>query len=89
MDRREYRKEYRKTEKGRMYRNSERRKYYAKSQCYREGDKRRWDSWEVGLVLAHDIPDIELAKKLRRSVQAIQVKRCKEKRRFDDALQES
>ena len=43
--------------------------------------KRPWDSFEDALVLLHGESDRELAKRLRRSVQAIQIRRCRLRRR--------
>lgn len=49
-------------------------RYYAK---HRYGSvKRRWTEEEVEMLLDHSIPDVALAKRLRRTVQAIHVKRC-------------
>jgi hypothetical protein len=54
-------------------------KYYRqfRSQAYREG--LRYEPSEVKMILAHSVSDRKLSLFLGRSIQAISVKRCKEK----------
>lgn len=57
-------------------RNAERKKYYRKTQNARKsGDI--WTDVEILMVKKHAIPDSELASKIGRSVQAIQIKRSR------------
>ena len=65
------------SEKGRNLRNEQRTRYYAKTGIY---ERREWTLEEIELVLAHEIPDMELSKKIQRSVKAIQLKRCRSKK---------
>lgn len=67
-------------------RNAERKNYYTRNNyAPRDNDGkiifRHWSDKESELVLAHSIPDRELAKKLKRSVQAIQAQRHRLKKR--------
>lgn len=39
--------------------------------------KREWTTEEMNLILAHSIPDRQLSARLQRSVQSIQVMRCR------------
>jgi len=52
-------------------------RYYAKHR--HTLGRRPWKSEEIATVMAHAISDVELARKLGRSVQAIHVKRAKVK----------
>jgi len=57
-------------------RNEERKKYY--TQFRKHGRKlRRWSVEDSDLIIMSELPDRLLHKLLDRSVQAIQVKRCK------------
>jgi len=56
-------------------RNKERLAYYRKHN-YGYG-KRKYTIEELLLILTHIIPDVELGKKISRSVGAIQITRCK------------
>ena len=50
-------------------------RYYASTALYK---KRKWDNPDDDdLVLSHDIPDMELSKKIGRSVKAIQHRRSR------------
>lgn len=40
-------------------------------------ESRPWTDYEIDLILEHKMSDRELSKELRRSVSAIQIKRCK------------
>lgn len=52
--------------------------------CLRTGSgqypKRRWSDEEDCKVLAHSVSDRQLSKQIRRSVEAIQIRRCKLKK---------
>lgn len=67
-------KRYRETEKGKMRRYINRRDYYAKT-AYAPNHKRVYTDAECIIILAHRIPDIEIARNLGRSVAGIQRKR--------------
>lgn len=56
-------------------------KYYAKTALY---EPRLWTKKENELVLAHNITDDELSKKIKRSVQSIQTQRSRLKKRMND-----
>lgn len=58
-------------------RNAQRKRYYKKTARY---ERKFWTDEEDALVLKHDIPDMELSKKICRSVQAIQGRRHKLKK---------
>lgn len=68
----EYNKEWRKRNPDK--RGVDRKRYYAQFQGA-PNTRKPWTEAENLRVLAHDIPDRELAKELGRSVQAIQVHR--------------
>lgn len=59
------------------YRNAMRKANYRKTRV--PDHKRKWTDLEIGLILDQVYLDSTLAKKLGRSVQAIQTKRWKEK----------
>jgi hypothetical protein len=59
----------------RDYRNHRRKTYYA-SRRFDTGGFRYWEQEELDLLRTFRGTDTELALALRRSVQAIQVKRC-------------
>jgi len=65
---------YRDTEKRREYRCRHKNKNYEKGD-FSSGKRRWWTLRECMLCLAHIITDRELAKKIKRSVRAIQHKR--------------
>ncbi len=56
-------------------RNKQRKANYKKTR--KNGVIRDWTKQEDKAVLAHDIPDAELSKKIMRSVQAIQIRRSR------------
>lgn len=62
-------------EEFRKIRNESRRNNYRKTQS--NGIRREWTKQEDKAVLAHNILDAELSKKIYRSVQAIQIRRCR------------
>lgn len=57
-----------------LARNYYRRNNYRQTACY---PKREWTTEEMNLILAHSIPDRQLSARLQRSVQSIQVMRCR------------
>lgn len=70
-------KQYPDKEKARLLRNIYRKGNYAKTQGY---PKREWTLHEMDLILNSDKSDTELARELKRSVQAIQIKICRLKK---------
>lgn len=68
-------------EKFRKQRREHRKANYRK--CPGDPDVKwsRWHDWEVELVMRHDMCDREISRITGRSVQAIQVKRCEQKRK--------
>lgn len=71
-------KHYKDKEHGRKYREEYKRKYRLRTGSY-EYIPRRWSEEEIKAIVEHKVSDIELSKKLHRSVIAIQTKRCKVK----------
>lgn len=71
-------KAYKHIDKWRETNHKHRLKYYRKTQNA-ENKGKRWEEKDIKLVLAHEIPDTELSKKIGRSVQAIQQCRLKHK----------
>lgn len=66
----------------RRYRNHQRKQNYQQTQNY---DKRPWnDPWEDELILKHDITDRELSEIIQRSVEAIQIRRCRLKAKLNE-----
>ena len=70
-------KTYRDMDKYRKYRNAYKRRYRA-GRDYSDGRRARWTENEIRIVMEHRMPNTEIARMLGRSVQAIQIKRCKE-----------
>lgn len=71
----EYNKTWRQRNPDKRY--ADKKNYYARG---RDGDRNsgnRWTSAEMDLAMDHSISDRELAQKLGRSIQAVQVKRAK------------
>jgi hypothetical protein len=62
-------------------RNEQRLRYYKKYQKNNFNSNRRWNGAEKELVLNFDISDVDLHKRLGRSVGAIQIMRCRMKDR--------
>jgi len=58
-------------------RNEQRSRYYAKHRVNSKNSNQAWTSAEERMVLDHKIPDVELSKNIGRSVEAIQIKRCR------------
>lgn len=71
-----WKKDYPDEDRRREIRNAQRSRYYRKSQGG-ENSRQPYTLEEIDMILAHEIPDTEIAKKLGRSVQAIQGKRWK------------
>lgn len=70
--------QYKDLDKWRAAKNRQRAKYYHKTQNA-PNSKSRYTDEEIEMILNHSIPDIELSRKIGRSVQAIQQKRKKVK----------
>lgn len=69
--------------KNRDYRNACRRKYYAQSAGQDWRKMARWEDGDVRRIMdPHRPVDRLLAHALRRSISAIQLKRCAEKKRI-------
>lgn len=71
---------YKDSKKRDKYRNRSRKKNYEKGRRYSRSGYNHYTMKECRLILGHKIPDIELAKMLKRSVQAIQIMRCRLKK---------
>lgn len=63
-------------EKMRNTRNAQRKRYYSKTQ-HAPNHYSRWTIKELNMVEAHEISDMELSKKIGRSVSSIQGMRSK------------
>lgn len=74
-------KDYRDKEKLRKTRNAQRHRYYKKTSIY---PAREWTCFEIEAILARDISDMELSKKIKRSVRSIQLKRYRLKKSMED-----
>lgn len=72
---------YKDIKKRNEYRNRIRKNNYERGRKYSIKKRRYYTTKEYRMVLAHKMSDIELAKHLKRSVQAIQVLRCKLKKK--------
>lgn len=75
------RKAYKDQDRFRRYRNRYKKRYNAKRD-YSGGKKIRWSTDEDKIVLAHEMTDTEIAKMLKRSINAIQVRRVLLKKRM-------
>lgn len=73
-------KQYQDKDKARSLRNLHRKRNYAKTQGY---PKREWTIQEMDLILNSNKSDAELAKVLKRSVQSIQIKRSRIKKKAE------
>lgn len=71
---------YKDSKKRDKYRNRSRKRNYENGRRYSRGGYNHYTTKECRLILGHKIPDIELAKILKRSVQAIQIMRCRLKK---------
>ena len=74
---------YRDLEKLKEYRKRGRKSNYIKGRIFSNGEYRPYTNRECRLILAHKIFDRELARILKRSVQAIQIMRCRLKKGKD------
>ena len=63
-------------ESNKIARREYNKKYYAKTRDARYSGL-PWLSWEIDIIMSHDVSDTELSAVLYRSVKAIQVKRSK------------
>lgn len=68
---------YADTDKAKEYRNRQRKKNYGKSAALAINKSRPYTEEEKDLILEHAVSDFELAQMIGRSVQAIQIARCK------------
>ena len=73
------RKQYKDLDKYIAYCNRHRKSNYLKGN-FSDGNRKRYTQEEMELILDHSISDRELAKRLKRSVQAIQIKRARLKK---------
>ena len=58
------------------YRKRSKRKYYG-NRNFSDGKKRKYTEQEIKMIMEHKMIDTEIAKKIKRSVNAIQIIRCK------------
>ena len=65
---------YKDIEKYRAYRNGAKRRYATKRR-FNTGKRRLWTEEEIMIVMDHEMTDTEIAKKISRSVTAVQIKR--------------
>lgn len=70
--------QYKDKEKCRQIRNEQRARYYKKTAIYQG---REWTAYEDKMVLEHSMPDMELSALLQRGVRAIQIRRCRLKKK--------
>ena len=75
------RKRYNSYEQYKKQSQKDKEKYYGGSKRFSNG-RRKWLPEEVEMIVAHEIPDVELAKILHRSIMSIQVKRCRIKNNY-------
>lgn len=64
-------------EKFRAYRNNQKQKRNDRSREYAYNNGSRWKPEEVEMVIRHEMPDIEIAKLIGRTVQAVTIYRYK------------
>lgn len=62
-------------EERRVIRNEQRKSNYERGAVFSVRQREPWTEMEIAEVEAHSVPDSELARRILRSVQAIQVKR--------------
>lgn len=67
-------KSYRDKDKLRKTMNAQRKRYYKQTQLY---TTKKWTDEEIDLILNSKMPDRELSDYLKRSMQSIQIKRCR------------
>ena len=58
-------------------RNAQRSRYYAKHRKYAKNSGKRWSAEDEREITRHSVCDVRLSHKLGRSVQAIQIRRCR------------
>jgi len=71
------------------YKNLDRWRETARKQCRRyykrtelaSNRSKPWDKTELDIVMRHELTDHEISKEIGRSVMAIQIARCREKKR--------
>ncbi len=63
---------------------SQKRRYYGRT-AYADNGGQAWTENEIDIVMKHEKPDREIASEIGRSVQAIQIMRCKIKKSLDNA----
>ena len=79
---------YRNIDKWRETCHRQRLKYYRKT-SFTKNHRKPWTDEEIEMVMLHKASDHAISKEIGRSVQSIQVIRCKEKkRRLSDGRQE-
>lgn len=73
-------KDYKDIDKWRKTCHKQRLKYYRKTANAKNRGK-QWTNEEVELVMLHELTDTMISKIIGRSVEAIQIKRCKENKK--------
>jgi len=68
---------FRDKEKAVKYRNKQRKSNYKKGRIHARSGKQRWSAEEIKTLLLFTGSDFELSYKINRSVEAIQIKRCR------------
>ena len=68
--------DYKNIDRWRETARKQKKKYYGRT-TDSENKGQRWTTKEIEIVLAHEITDTEISKKINRSVQAIQIARCR------------
>lgn len=68
---------YKDKNKWRKTKNLQKKRYYDKHSNNDVNSREKYTNEEIEMILKHEIPDIELAKKIGRSLRAIQGKRSK------------
>ena len=71
------RSDYKDLEKWRKTKKLQQKRYYDKHAKCAINSRERYTEEEIEMILNHEISDVELSKKIGRSVKAIQIKRCK------------
>ena len=61
-------------------RYEQRKRYYTKHRKYNANSRSKWSKTDLQMIIDKPIKDVELSKKLQRSVQAIQIARCNVKK---------
>jgi macrodomain Ter protein organizer (MatP/YcbG family) len=71
-------------EKLRITRNAQRKRYYNKTSTH---TRKKWTDNEIELLFNNDLNDHELSDLLKRSVQSIQLKRCRVNKELNEIEQ--